>query len=88
MNGFDFATSEINEALVRQLHRCDFIDEANNIVLVGGPGTGKTRIATTIGSQAIEHHHKRGPLLLHRRVGQRRCKGVPGRSPISFIPIS
>src|ERR1700728_4736186 len=23
--GFDFASSEVNEALVRQLHRCDFI---------------------------------------------------------------
>ncbi|SMF61979.1 IstB-like ATP binding protein, partial [Xaviernesmea oryzae] len=48
-----------NEALVRQLHRCDFLDDANNIVLVGGPGTGKTHIATAIGVQAIEHHHKR-----------------------------
>jgi len=27
---------------VRQLHRCDFLDEANNIVRVGGPGTGRT----------------------------------------------
>lgn len=52
-------TSEINEAFVRQLHRCEFLDETNNIVLVGGPGTGKTHIATTIGIQAIEHHHKR-----------------------------
>lgn len=59
LNGFDFSSSEINEALVRQLHRCDFLDEANNIVLVGGPGTGKTHIATAIGVQAIEHHHKR-----------------------------
>jgi DNA replication protein DnaC len=59
LNGFDFASSEINEALARQLHRCDFLDDANNIVLVGGPGTGKTHIATAIGVQAIEHHHKR-----------------------------
>ncbi|MGX5851131.1 IS21-like element helper ATPase IstB [Mesorhizobium sp. PL10] len=59
LNGFDFASSEINEALVRQLHRCEFVDEAHNIVLVGGPGTGKTHIATALGVQAIEHHHKR-----------------------------
>src|SRR3546814_14981814 len=43
--GFDFASSEVNEALVRQLHRCDFIDIADNVVLVGGPGTGKTHVA-------------------------------------------
>lgn len=35
--GFDFAASEVNEALVRQLHRCEFIDGAHNAVLIGGP---------------------------------------------------
>ena len=59
LNGFDFSSSEVNEALVRQLHRCDFLEQANNIVLVGGPGTGKTHIATAIGVQAIEYHQKR-----------------------------
>ena len=53
--GFDFASSEVNEALVRQLHRGDFMDCAHNAVLVGGPGTGKTHIATAIGVQAVEH---------------------------------
>jgi len=41
--GFDFASSEVNEALVRQLHRCDFIEPADNVVFVGGPGTGNTK---------------------------------------------
>jgi DNA replication protein DnaC len=57
--GFDFASSEVNEALVRQLHRCAFIDDADNVVLVGGPGTGKSHLATALGVQAIEHHRKR-----------------------------
>ncbi|GAB0114164.1 IS21-like element helper ATPase IstB [Acidisoma sp. C75] len=56
---FDFLSSEINEALVRQLHLCAFIETADNIVLVGGPGTGKTHVATALGIQAIEHHKKR-----------------------------
>ena len=34
--GFDFASSEVNEAMVRQLHRCAFIEDAHNVVAVGG----------------------------------------------------
>lgn len=40
LSGFDFAASEVNEATVRQLHRCDFMDEAQTMVLIGGAGTG------------------------------------------------
>ena len=56
---FDFASSEVNEALLRQLHRCEFLENAHNVVLVGGPGTGKTHLATAVGVQAIEQHRKR-----------------------------
>ena len=56
LSGFTFAASEINEALVRQLHRCEFMDGAENIVLIGGPGTGKSHVATALGVQAIEHN--------------------------------
>ena len=39
LTGFDFASSEINEAKVRQLHRCEFIENAENVVLIGGPSS-------------------------------------------------
>ncbi len=57
--GFDFASSEVNEAMVRKLHRGEFIDGADNVVLIGGHGTGKTHSATALGVQAIEHHRKK-----------------------------
>ena len=37
IGGFDFSCSDANEALVRELYQCEFIDSAHNIVLVGGP---------------------------------------------------
>ena len=57
LTGFDFAASEINEALVRQLHQGDFMENADNVVLIGGPG--KSHIATALGVQAVEHHRKK-----------------------------
>ena len=59
LSGFDFTSSEVNEAKVRQLHRCEFIEAAENVVLIGGPGTGKSHTATAIGVQAIEHHRRK-----------------------------
>ena len=56
---FDFAASEVNEATVRQLHRGEFTERADNVVLIGGPGTGKTHLATALGVQAIEHGRKK-----------------------------
>ena len=59
LTGFDFASSEVNEAMVRQLYRGEFIGNSDNVVLIGGPGTGKTHIATALGIQAAEHHRKK-----------------------------
>ena len=83
LSGFDFTNCEINEALVRQLHRCDFLTEANNIVLIGGPRTGKTHIATAIGVQAVEHHHKRvrffSTVELVNALEQEKAQGHSGK---------
>ncbi|RAS22857.1 IS21-like element helper ATPase IstB [Paraburkholderia bryophila] len=57
--GFDFSQSSIDEALVRELHTVRFCDSAQNIVFIGGPGTGKTHLATALGIEAIQRHAKR-----------------------------
>ncbi len=59
LSGFDFSQSVVNEALIRNLHRGLFMDNAENVVLIGGPGTGKTHLATALAVQAIMHLHRR-----------------------------
>lgn len=89
--GFDFASSEINEALVRQLHRGDFIEGAENVVLIGGPGTGKTHIATAIGVQAVEHHRKKvrfySTVDLVNALEQEKTQGKSGQIAERLIRI-
>ncbi|MGH8528936.1 MAG: IS21-like element helper ATPase IstB, partial [Nevskiales bacterium] len=59
LDRFDFAQSPVNEAQVRELYRGSFLEQARNLVLVGGPGTGKTHLAIALGSAAIRNQGKR-----------------------------
>ena len=57
--GFDFDSSKVDQALVRQLATMTFTDTAQNAVLIGGPGTGKTHLATAIAVAGIAAKGKR-----------------------------
>lgn len=51
--GFDFAAAKVDEQLVRQLATMTFTESAQNAVFIGGPGTGKTHLATAVGVAGI-----------------------------------
>ncbi|CDS52852.1 Mobile element protein [Polaromonas sp. CG9_12] len=57
--GFDFGSSKVDQPLVRQLATLAFTDTAQNAVLIGGPGTGKTHLATAIAVAGIVAQGKR-----------------------------
>ena len=57
--GFNFEGAKADEKLIRQLGTLEFTDTAQNAVLIGGPGTGKTHLATAIGVAGIAAKGKR-----------------------------
>ena len=81
LTGFDFASSEVAEALVRPLHAGEFMAGAHNVVLIGGPGTGKPHIATALGVNprfqlmVIADYHERAALGVESRDVANRAGG-------------
>jgi len=49
MDTYDFkAQPSVNERLIRELMRGEYIDKKENILLIGNPGTGKSHLACAL----------------------------------------
>ena len=87
--GFDFEVSPVDRALVTLLATTAFTDNAHNVVLVGGPGTGKTHLATAIGISGITRHGKRvrfyATVDLVNALEQEKAQGKAGRIAASLL---
>ena len=56
--GFDWSETPLQQAQIEQLASTNFMETSHNLILVGGTGTGKTHLATSLGIAAI-HRSKR-----------------------------
>ena len=55
LHQFNFEQSAVDEQQIRDLTHSSFMDQAENLILVGGTGTGKTHLATALGIDTIHH---------------------------------
>ena len=87
--GFDFEVSPVDRKLVLQLAETAFTEAAHNVVLVGGPGTGKSHLATAIGVAAVVQHGKRvrfySTVDLVNALEQEKARGWAGRIAASML---
>ena len=87
--GFDFEASKVDRKLIHTLAEMAFTDAAHNVVLVGGPGTGKTHLATAIGVAGITRHGRRvrfySTVDLVNALEQEKAQGKAGRITTSLL---
>jgi DNA replication protein DnaC len=65
LEAFDFAFNpSVNKKQIFELATCRFVREAQDLLLLGPPGTGKSHIAQALGYQAI----RSGMIVLYRSI--------------------
>jgi DNA replication protein DnaC len=81
--GFEFEQSKVQRRQIEQFASMAFTDNAENIVFIGGTGTGKTHLATALGVAAVSRHGKRARFFstieLVNALEQEKAAGRAGR---------
>ncbi len=89
--GFDFEQSCVDRRQINELADLSFTDGAHNVVLIGGPGTGKTHLATALGVSGISQHGRKvrfySTVDLVNALEQEKAIGKSGRLALSLMNV-
>ena len=89
--GFDFEASPVDRRLITELADLGFTEAAHNVVLIGGPGTGKTHLATALGVCGIARHARRvrfySAVDLVNALEQEKAAGKAGRLAANLLNV-
>ena len=79
----------MDRALIEQLADLSFTESAHNAVFIGGPGTGKTHLASAIGVAGITRHGKRvrfySTVDLVNALEREKAEGKAGRIALNLM---
>jgi len=93
LDSFDFdAQPSLDRKVIKQLETLAFVDRAENVVLLGPPGVGKTHLSIGLGMRALQAGHRvyfltAQDLLDQIRIAQ--LDGVPGHKQrhLNTVPL-
>jgi DNA replication protein DnaC len=87
---FEWHETPVQQARVEQLATAGFMEQAYNLILVGGTGTGKTHLATALAVATI-HHGKRvrfyNAVDLVNQLGKEKQQGKAGNLAKQLIHV-
>jgi DNA replication protein DnaC len=89
--GFDFSQSKVDERLIQELADLSFTETAENVVFIGGTGSGKSHLATALGVSGITRHGRRvrffSTVDLVNTLEQEKAAGKAGRLALSLMRV-
>ena len=90
MDTLEFSGSPVSEALICDLYEGHFLEDAQNLIFIGGTGTGKTHLAIAIASHCIRLGRRSrfySAINLVNQLEQEKHAGKAGRQTNRLVTV-